>query len=233
MTERALLRLSASLLLAGSILLQVVTAFHPSREDPNDHPAVFAEYADAGAWEAVHFGQFGAALIVVAGLVVLYRVLDVSAGARLPVLAQLALAGAIATAAAVAVLQAIDGVALKQAVDSWASASGAGKANAFHDAEVVRWTEWGANSYFRLLQGTTILLYGLLIASSTLIAGWLGWLACAAGLLYITVGIIVGYEGFSDATLLLGSIADALFFVVALGIAVVAWRFRWRRVSPE
>jgi hypothetical protein len=91
----------------------------------------------------------------------------------------------------------------------------------------------GANSYFRLLQGTTILLYGLLIASSTLIAGWLGWLACAAGLLYITVGIIVGYEGFSDATLLLGSIADALFFVVALGIAVVAWRFRWRRVSPE
>jgi hypothetical protein len=143
MTERALLRLSASLLLAGSILLQVVTAFHPSREDPNDHPAVFAEYADAGAWEAVHFGQFGAALIVVAGLVVLYRVLDVSAGARLPVLAQLALAGAIATAAAVAVLQAIDGVALKQAVDSWASASGAGKANAFHDAEVVRWTEWG------------------------------------------------------------------------------------------
>jgi hypothetical protein len=118
MTERALLRLSASLLLAGSILLQVVTAFHPSREDPNDHPAVFAEYADAGAWEAVHFGQFGAALIVVAGLVVLYRVLDVSAGARLPVLAQLALAGAIATAAAVAVLQAIDGVALKQAVAS-------------------------------------------------------------------------------------------------------------------
>jgi hypothetical protein len=122
------------------------------------------------------------------------------------------------------VLQAIDGVALKQAVDSWASATGAEKANAFDDAEVVRWMEWGANSYFRLLQGTTILLYALLIARSTIIAGWLGWFACVAGLGYITVGIIVGYEGFSDATLVLGSIADVLFLVVALGIAVVGWR---------
>lgn len=73
MNERVLLKLAGSLLVAGSILVQAVTAFHPSREDPNDHPAVFAEYADADGWEVVHFGQFGAALIVIGGLVVLYR----------------------------------------------------------------------------------------------------------------------------------------------------------------
>jgi hypothetical protein len=223
-TERTLLRLAGSLILGGSILVQVVTAFHPSREDPNDHPAVFAEYADADAWEAVHFGQFAAALIVIAGLIVLYRALRASAAAP-SVLGTLAFAAAIAPAAAVAALQAIDGIALKQAVDAWASAPGSEKAGAFQDAELVRWTEWGANSFFRLLQGATILLFGLLIARSPILPSWLGWLACVAGVGYMAVGIIVGYEGFSDAALhVVGAPADVLFFVVALGIAVVAWR---------
>jgi hypothetical protein len=222
-TERAALRLASALVLGGAVAVQVVTLLHPSREDPNDHPAVFAEYADDSGWQAVHFGQFAAGLVVIAGLVVLYRVFRARAGGT-SVLANVGLAAAIATAGALAVLQAIDGVALKQAVDAWAGASGAEKANAFHDAEVVRWTEWGANSYFRLLQGATVLVYGLLVARSTLLPGWLGWLACVSGVVYAVTGIVVGYDGFSDASLALGSAADLLFFVFALGIAVVAWR---------
>lgn len=224
MGERTLLRLAGTLILAGTILVAALTALHPSREDPNDHAAVFAEYARADGWEAVHFGQFGAGLVLISGLIVLSRALRPSDGAS-SVLADLGLAGAIATAAAVAALQAIDGVALKQAVDAWTNAPASEKAGAFRDAEIVRWTEWGANSFFRLLQGATIFVFGVLIARTRAFPAWLGWLAGVAGLGYITLGIIVGYEGFSDTALhVVGTPTDVLFFVVALGIAVVAWR---------
>jgi uncharacterized protein DUF4386 len=210
------------LLVGGLVLNFVVTAFHPSTEDPNDHPAAFAEYAADGGWKAVHLGQFAAAVVVVAGLVALYRAL-----ARTEVVdtvALLALAGAIATTAAVAVLQAIDGIALKQTVDAWASAAPAEKADAFRDAEVVRWIEWGANAFFRLLEGVTLVLYGLAIVRSAIVPSVLGWVAAVVGGGYLVVGVIVGYEGFSDAALIVGGTMDALFLVLAIGIAISGWR---------
>ena len=42
---------------------------------------------------------------------------------------------------------AVDGVALKQAVNAWASAPVAEKAARFASAEAIRWIEWGARSY--------------------------------------------------------------------------------------
>jgi hypothetical protein len=45
------------------------------------------------------------------------------------------------------VLQAVDGVALKQAVNAWASAPEAEKAARFASAETIRWLEWGTRSY--------------------------------------------------------------------------------------
>lgn len=204
------------------VLNFTVSAFHPSTEDPNDHPAVFAEYAASDAWKLVHVGQFAAALVVVAGLIVLYRALERTGADN--TLARLAVSGAIATTAAVAVLQAIDGVALKQAVDAWANAAQPEKAVAFRDAETLRWTEWAANSYFRLLQGVTVLLYGLAVARSAIVPRWLGWVGVVAGLGYIAVGVIVGNEGFSDASLIGGTATDLLFFIVATGIAITGWR---------
>src|SRR3954451_18732632 len=63
MSERALLRLAGTLLVGGLLLEVVAEIFHPSRQDPNDHPAVFAEYAQSKDWIAVHFGQFAAILV--------------------------------------------------------------------------------------------------------------------------------------------------------------------------
>src|ERR1051325_3114186 len=42
---------------------------------------------------------------------------------------------------------AVDGVALKQAVNAWASAPEAEKAARFASAETIRWLEWGMRSY--------------------------------------------------------------------------------------
>jgi hypothetical protein len=223
-SQRMLKRLAGSLLVAGMFFNFIVSAFHPFTEDPNDHPAVFAQYAADDSWKAVHFGQFASGVIVVAGLIVLYQTL--ARTGRVDTLARLAVAGAVATLAAVAVLQAIDGVALKQAVDAWANAPGSEMAAAFRDAETVRWMEWGANSYFRLLQGITVLLYGLAVAWSAIASRWLGWIGVVAGLGYMAVGVIVGYEGFSDASLNVGSAMDLLFFIVAAGIAAAGWRRR-------
>jgi hypothetical protein len=193
-----------------------------SREHPNDHPAVFAEYARSDAWIAVHFGQFVAILVGIAGFLVLYRALVLRGSAA--VLARLAAGAAIATAAAFAVLQAIDGVALKHAVDAWASASGANKADRFADAETVRWMEWAANSYFRLLLGFTLLLFGVAIARTAIVPRWLGWCGVAAGLLYMTVGVIVGYDGFDHKQQPFGLAALLLYLVLGIGILAVGWR---------
>ncbi len=58
MANRNLLRLSATLLFVGELLSLLVGALHPARENPNNHTAVFAEYANSADWTAVHLGQF-------------------------------------------------------------------------------------------------------------------------------------------------------------------------------
>lgn len=47
-------RLGAAALPLGIIVLVVSEVLHPSREDPMDNPAVFAEYADSDIWTSVH-----------------------------------------------------------------------------------------------------------------------------------------------------------------------------------
>ena len=76
MSEGGLLTLAGGLLLGGFVLNALVTSlFHPSGSE-DDHPEIFAEYADSDAWVAIHVGQFAGVIIALAGLLVLYRVLE-------------------------------------------------------------------------------------------------------------------------------------------------------------
>ena len=192
-TQRRLLRLAGALLAAGFAIFAVVTAaLHPSH-DENDHPVIFAKYAASDEWVAVHLVQFAGVLIALGGFITLHRVL-VHRGHD-GTLARLALGTTIATAAAWAVLQAVDGTALKQAVDAWAGATGAERSARFADAETVRWTEWGLQSYFRLLMGTTLVLFGTAAIRGRVIARWAGWAGIVAGTAYATIGVAVGHSG--------------------------------------
>ncbi|HEX2074348.1 MAG TPA: hypothetical protein VHF92_11220 [Geodermatophilus sp.] len=130
------LRLGTALVLGGAVAEYGVTTLHPASEAPDHHSAVFAEYAASDAWIAVHLGQFAAGLVLLAGVLVLLRGLRAAGAAAL--LVRVGEAAAIVTGAVFAVLQAVDGVALKQAVDSLAAAPGELRAAAFHDAEIVR-----------------------------------------------------------------------------------------------
>src|SRR5687767_15143630 len=138
--QSRMLELAGGLMLAGFVLLAVVTQlFHPSH-DENNHSVIFEKYAHEDQWVAVHFGQFAGVMVALAGFLVLHRFFE-SRG-RDAVLARLAFGATIATAAVYAVLQAVDGTALKEASDAWAGATGAEKDLRFADAETVRWTEW-------------------------------------------------------------------------------------------
>jgi hypothetical protein len=222
MSERTLLRLTGGLLVGGLLLTLIVTHEHPAGHDDN-YPVIFAKYAKSNDWVAVHLLQFASVLLVLGGFLVLYRVLQLRA--VVPVLAGLAAAAAIAAAAAWAVLQAIDGVALKHAVDAWADASGAQKAIRYADAQTVRWAEYGMNTYFRLLLGLAATLSGIAIARTDIAARWLGWAGAIGGLAYMASGVAVAYAGFeSGFESAVGIVAQLGFLIFAVGILVAGLR---------
>jgi hypothetical protein len=114
-------RIGAVALPLAVIVSVVATAIHPSREALMDNPAVFMEYAQSQSWIAVHLAQWVAALLLFCCLVAVYHSITRRSEAGAAV-ARFVLAMAVLTAASLTMLQAVDGVALKWAVDAWASA---------------------------------------------------------------------------------------------------------------
>ncbi len=225
--------LGASLWLGGLVVGTVAGFFHasPPEGDANNLVATFPGIAASGVWGAVHFGQFAGAWIVLASLLVLYRALEVPA--KHSVLGMLGIAATIATGSAVAILLAVDGIALKHAVDAWAIAPALEKASAFQDAKIVRFLEWAVTSYAALLEGVTFILLGLVIMRSMALPKWLGWLICVAGLGDVATGIGIGNEGFSPTLMVVSLPSTILAPVVAIGILVIVWRKRHEDATPR
>src|SRR5919202_3628079 len=136
MADRSLLRLSVTLVVIGEVLFVLVTLFHADGE-ANNHPAVFAEYAGSASWIAVHLGQFVFMAVLLGGLLVLFFALNVRSGA-LQWVVRFAAVSVVVALALYGVLQAVDGIAVKHAVDAWATAPEAEKATRFASAETVR-----------------------------------------------------------------------------------------------
>lgn len=218
-TRRLQLTAAGLLILIGAITNTIVSSFHPSEQDPNNHPAVFAEYAASTDWIWVHYGQFAAVLLLLSGFVVLHKV---AAGGSPRIVDQLAFVAILMSAAALTVLQAVDGVALKHAVDAWAAATGPEQIARFGDAETVRWLEWGVNSFFYSLVGLMVGLFGLAIVTRTVVPRWLGWSAVLCGLGLIINAVPVGFRGFAATPA--GMVAVLLLVLTAVGIAVTGLR---------
>ena len=218
------LRLSATLLIVGQLLYIVVTQLHTGG-DANDHPAIFAAYAGSGIWTAVHVAQFAAMAILLAGLLALVFALDVQDGmTRLAGL--LGAAAAVAALALYGALQAVDGVANKQADVAWMSAPDAEKAARFASAEAIRWVEWGLRSYHGFALGLSLLLVAAAVVRTAWVSRPIAYLIGLTGLTYLAQGWLVGAEGFSPTV----SIAIVLAWVLGLAwmiwLAVVAWRMQ-------
>jgi len=209
------------------IVIAIAEIFHPSREDPMDNVAVFMEYAHSDIWTAVHLAQYFGFLLLLGGLVALYYSVSSRPGVGAGI-APFALAAAVTTAASFTVLQAVDGIALKRAVDAWASAPAAQQTAAFAAAEAVRWTEIGMNSLSFFLAGLTLFLYGLAIALGTVYPRWVGLLAVVSGAAFMYDGaVVVAYEGFVPSIIkLVGLLLLAVWTFV---MAVLMWRYSSRR----
>ena len=192
--DAATTRLGALALPLGVIVLAVSEVFHPSREDPMDNVAVFREYANSDIWTTVHLGEYFGFLLLLGGLIALYYSLRTGAGAGL---APFGLAAALTAAASFTVLQAVDGIALKRAVDAWVSAPAGQESAAFAAAEAIRWIEMGMNSLSYFLAGLTLFLYGLAITLGPIYQRWAGLIAVVSGVALMYNGVVeVAYEGF-------------------------------------
>jgi hypothetical protein len=219
-----LFRIGSIAFVAGMIIAIVYTTIHPSTEDPSNHPIVFAEYADDDSWIAVHIGQFAGGIMVFAGgFVVLFRLLVQSGSSIASILAWIGLAVAIMTASAIAVLQAVDGIALKMAVDSWVAAPPEEKAITFRVAEGIRSIEYGTNSIFRILQGTLAIIFGVATVKSKILSKWIGGAGVVIGAVTIYAGLEVAYLGFGGLTTIIG-VSMIIYFIWVGILGGLMWR---------
>jgi hypothetical protein len=223
--DRAFLRVSAVVLFVGELLFGVTGYLHPAHEPANSHAAVFAEYASSTNWTLVHLGQFAGMLVIIAGLLALFMALNVRSGIT-GLLAQGAAVSAVVTLAIYGLLQAIDGVALKQVVDAWASAPEAEKAARFASAEAIRFLEWGGRSYQDFMLGITFILFAIVIIATARIPRLLGVLVGLTGIGYIVQGFVVGAEGFSVNNGTPTLFAYVVWLVWSIWLLIFAWRTR-------
>src|SRR5919197_5539613 len=195
MIDRTSLRLSGTLLLVGQLLYIVVTLFHTGG-DANNHPAIFAAYAGSGTWTAVHVVQFACMAILIAGLLALSFALDVAAGTASWV-GRFGAAAAVVALALEGALQAVGGVANKQADLAWVSAPDAEKAARFASAEAIRWIKWGMRSYQAFALGLALLLFATAVVRTAWVPRPIAFLMALSGLAFLAQGWVVGTEGFS------------------------------------
>jgi hypothetical protein len=196
--ERDSMRLAAILLLAGVVVTAIAGFLHAEGPDANDHQTIFAIYAASQSWTAVHLGQFIGMLIITFGLVALFFAIDVRSGVGLW-LNRFGLFSAGTAVALYGVLQAVDGVGLKQAVNAWALADSGDKAVRFAAAETVRWLEWAVRSYQSFVFGLALVFFGAVIAVTGRVSRPIGYLMALSGLSYLAQGWIIGSSGFSPA----------------------------------
>jgi hypothetical protein len=220
-----LLRIGSITFLTGLAIFIISSAFHAGREDPTNHLRVFAEYANNPPWIAAHIGQFvGDILIFAGGFVTLFRILVQSESMTVSGLAWIGFTIAIIAASTLSILQAVDGIALKRAVDSWIVAPAEEKMAAFRVAEGIRWTEIGTNSIYRILQGTVAIVFGVAITLSRIVGRWIGAVGIFAGAITIAAGVEVAYVGFASVNTGLGLYSKIIYYIWIGILGVFMWR---------
>jgi hypothetical protein len=179
----------------------------------------------------VHLGQFAGMAVIIAGLLGLYFALDVRAGGA-AWMARLGAVCATVTLGLYGVLQAVDGVALKHAVDAWTSAPESEAAARFASAEAIRWLEWGVRSYQSFMFGLTLILLGSAVALTAKLPRAIGYLMGLSGLTYIMQGWVLGTEGFSETNTSAILASYVLILAWTIWLLVVAWRKKEKFKAP-
>ena len=156
----------------GPLVYVAVTLLHPPGV-ANDHPTTFRQYAMDHSWIAIHLAQLVCMVVGLAGLAgVALSMLRLQEQDHL--LALLAVILAAASIPTAVVLQAVDGIALKRAVDAWVAEGGTVGPASFAAARAVRWVEEGLNAMLGLSMGLTVILAGGAMVRGAIYPRWLG-----------------------------------------------------------
>jgi hypothetical protein len=223
-TDSALPRIGAVAGITGVLLQVAMDQMHPAHADPNDSRAAFTEYSHYGLWTVVHIGQFLGTLLLVIALLALARGLSRQSGLA-GALAFLGAVTAILVAAVFTVQMAVDGVALRSAVETWSSAApGTAKTSAFQVADGLRGLEKGLSGFFHLNNGLTLITLGLSIALGRLYPRWLGAVAVVAGVAFLVGGVVTANAGFSSDAGYVLTPSLLLLAVFIFGICISMWR---------
>ena len=170
-------KIGAVCAIAGATLLLAGTWLHPMPPDANNAVQAFAAYAEDRFWVTSHLAQLIGIALALAALVILARQLEIGGAA---VRVRPASAGAIASLALAAVLQAVDGLALRAMVEHWVAAAAAQKESAFQSAFAVRQVEIGLASVLSLVLGATATLFGVALLDGLKYPRWIGGLPLRA-----------------------------------------------------
>jgi len=204
--------------IAGAIVLFVGTYLHPMSADPNVPRAAFAEYAASHHWVAIHLMQLVGVVLITASLVLLSRGMADGPAAEW---AALGAAGAIASLSVASALQAVDGVAVKVMVDTWAATP---EPTSFTAAFGVRQVEVGLASIGSLMFGLTATVYGVAILIDGRLPGWIAVVAIVGGVPTAIAGVVMAYTGFSNQAMLIGMPADALLILWLIALGIYGWK---------
>lgn len=207
--------------IAGAVLLFVGTYLHPMSADPNVPLAAFTEYASSGHWVTIHLMQLFGVLLIAGSLVLLSREIVDGPAAEW---ATLGAAGAIASLAIASALQAVDGVALKFMVNTWAATPEPGKAAMFDATFGVRQIEVGLASMTSLLLGLTAAIYGVALLIDDRFPKWLGTVAIAGGVPTAIAGLVMAHTGFSNQAMVIGMPSNSLLILWMIALGVYGWK---------
>lgn len=223
-TDHHLERVGGISAIVGVVILLVATMLHPMGAHPGDAPAAFAEYARDRFWIATHLGQLLGVVLIAAGWVALSWKLRAGRAGAWALLACLAAVAGVSLAGA---LQAVDGVALKFAVDRWSASAEGARAAAFEAAYAVRQVEVGLASLMGAFSGLTVLLYGVALMLSPVAPRWLGVFGALAGAATVISSVVQAHTGFSDVAMATSMPSSLL--VLAWSICVGVYLLRTAR----
>jgi hypothetical protein len=193
--------------------------------DPDDAPAAFAEYAADALWVWSHLGQFAGVAVLGIALIGLAATLEAGRSAAW---ARIGLVGIAATIAVAAVLQAVDGVALKAMVDRWAAAGAELGDARFEAAIAVRQLEIGLAALLNVLFGFTSAALSIGIVSSSRYPLWLGAGGLVVALAMVAAGATTAFAGFSAVPMTIVMLATFMFLVWLVAAAILM-----RRLAPR
>jgi hypothetical protein len=206
----------------GPLTYVAVTLLHPPGI-PDDLSATFREYAMSEHWIAIHIVQLAAmvaGLYGIAGLAVF--ALQIQGDACL--LALLAAGFAVISIPVAVVLQAVDGIALKRAVDAWVADGGTVGSASFAAARSVRWIEEGVNALLGLNIGMAVILLGAMMTRSTVYPRWMGWIGSVIGIGVLIGAIVIADTGFSAAAQLWILARNPVLWIWTAIAGVMMWR---------